>query len=204
MMLTKSLSISPTQSKVVVTAKTIKIIIIKNQNFMKTQIMSEEKINEIVGLAKQRYYEGIINMDVEQSLLVMLQITHFFKREMDNKMQWYSKHKDRMNNEVEQFKAEQEIKDLWDEIEWIKTNGALQYNICIQDLWLQTLYALNGDYYRINDRDYEFEEELDKIFVEMPSGREFDNAIIDFLLLPLYNRTHGKRYMEQCYRSVNK
>ncbi len=171
---------------------------------MNTQILSEEKINKIVGLAKQRYYEGIINMDVEQAVMVMLQITHFFKREMDYKMEWNSKHKDRMNHEVEHLKSEQRIGEGYEESEWIFENDELGYHICIQDLWLQTLYALNGDYYRINDRDYEFEEELDKIFVDMPYGREFDNAIIDFLLLPLYNRTHGIKYMEQCYRSINK
>jgi hypothetical protein len=164
---------------------------------MNINILSEEKINKIVDLAEQTYYNGIINMDIEQSLMVMLSITHYFKFEMDYKIQWYTKNKDRMDKEVEQFKAEQGIKDLWDEKEWIHKNGAMQYNIGIQDLFLQTLYTLNGTHYHTRNRDYEWEEEFDKIFVGMPYGRELDIAMIRFLLLPLYNCTHRTNYVMQ-------
>jgi len=69
---------------------------------------------------------------------------------------------------------------------------------------LQTLYTLNGSYYRINDRDYEWEDSLYKIFYEMPYGQEFDIAILDFLLLPLYNITHETNYVMQLAESKNK
>ena len=82
-------------------------------------------------------------------------------------------------------------------MDWIHKNGALQYNICIQDLLLQTLYTLNGSYYRINDRHYDWEEEFNKVFVDMPFGREFDREMIRFLLLPLYNSTHNTNYIFQ-------
>ena len=156
--------------------------------------LSDVKINEIIALSEQRYYDGIIKLDVEQALIIMLSVTHFFKFAMDYQRKWYTKYEVRMNKEVEQFKAEQGILNGRDELLWIIKNGALQYHICIQDLLLQTLFALNGTYYRINDRDYDWEEEFDKIFVRMPYSRDFDIAMINFLLLPLYNSTHDTRY----------
>jgi hypothetical protein len=161
---------------------------------MNTQYLSDVKINEIIAQSEQRYYNGTIIMDVEQALIIMLSITHFFKFKMDYQSKWYSKYENRMNREVEQFKAEQGILNGKDEMLWIIKNGALQYHICIQDLLLQTLFTLNGTYYRINDRDYDWEEEFDKIFVGMPFSRDFDIAMIKFLLLPLYNSTHDTRY----------
>ncbi|MBK8884040.1 MAG: hypothetical protein IPN67_17195 [Bacteroidales bacterium] len=161
---------------------------------MNAQYLSDVKINEIIALSDQRYYDGTIKMDVEQALIIMLSITHFFKFAMDYQSEWYTKYEGRMNREVEQFKAEQGILNGKDEMLWIIKNGALKYHICIQALLLQTLFALNGTYYRINDRDYEWEEEFDKIFVGMPFSRDFDLAMIKFLLLPLYNSTHDTRY----------
>lgn len=161
---------------------------------MNTQYLSDVKINEIISQSEQRYYDGTIKLDVEQALIIMLSITHFFKFAMDYQRGWYTKYEDRMNREVEQFKAQQGILNGRDELLWIIKNGALRYHICIQDLLLQTLFTLNGTYYRINDRDYEWEEEFDKIFVEMPYGRDFDIAMVKFLLLPLYNSTHDTKY----------
>ncbi len=161
---------------------------------MNTQYLSDVKINEIIAQSEQKYYNGTIIMDVEQALIIMLSITHFFKFKMDYQSKWYSKYENRMKREVEQFKAEQGILNGKDEMLWIIKNGALQYHICIQDLLLQTLFTLNGTYYRINDRDYDWEEEFDKIFVGMPLNRDFDIAMIKFLLLPLYNSTHDSRY----------
>jgi hypothetical protein len=161
------------------------------------QILSERRIDHILDLSIQRYYADKINLDIEQALTIMLSITHFFKLEMDHKVNWYNKHANRVEKEIEDFKKVEGIKDWWDEMDWIQKNGALEYNICIQDLLFQTLYTLNGSYYRINDRDYEWEEEFDKIFVDMPFGREFDRAIIKFLLLPLYNSTHNTKYILQ-------
>lgn len=164
---------------------------------MEKQILTNEKINEIVGLAQQKYYDGIVNMDVDQALMIMLKITHYFKFEMDYQKQWYSKYNDRINRELEQFKTEQGIKNGQDESEWTSKNGALQYHISIPDLLLQTLYKLNGTHFRDRDRDYDWEDEFDKIFIGMPYGRGFDEAIINFLLLPLYNSTHGTNYLVQ-------
>ena len=161
---------------------------------MNTQYLSDVKINEIISLSEQRYYDGTIKLDVEQALIVMLSITHFFKFAMDCQREWDTKYEDRMNREVEQFKTEQGILNGRDEMLWIIKNGALQYHICIQDLLLLTLFTLNGTYYRINDRDYDWEEEFDKVFVGMPFSRDFDIAMIKFLLLPLYNRTHDTSY----------
>jgi hypothetical protein len=161
---------------------------------MNTQYLSDVKINEIIALSEQRYYDGTIKLDVEQALIIMLSITHFFKFAMDYQRGWDTKYEDRMNREVEQFKAQQGILNGRDELLWTIKNGALRYHICIQDLLLQTLFTLNGTYYRINDRDYEWEEEFDKIFVEMPYGRDFDIAMVKFLLLPLYNCTHDTKY----------
>ena len=116
---------------------------------------------------------------------------------MDHQKAWYDKHDERMVKELEDFKKAEGITDWKGEMDWIHKNGALQYNICIQDLLLQTLFKLNGSYYRINDRDYDWEEEFDKIFVDMPFGRKFDLAMIKFLLLPLYNSIHNTNYILQ-------
>ena len=161
---------------------------------MNKQYLSDVKINEIIALSEQRYYDGTIKIDVEQALIVMLSITHFFKFAMDYQRGWYTKYEDRINREVEQFKAEQGISNGRYEMLWIIKNGTLQYHICIQDLLLQTLFALNGTYYRINDHDYDWEEGFDKIFVGMPYGRDFDIAMIQLLLLPLYNASHKTKY----------
>jgi len=164
---------------------------------MEQQILTKEKITEILDLADTVRYDGIINIDVEQALLIMLKITFHFKYEMDYQIQWFAKHKERVDKELKQFMAEQGIKNLQDDLEWVHQNGALEYHICIPDLLLHTLYSLNGTHFRDRDRDYEWEEELYKIFYHMPSGREFEEAMLDFLLLPLYNRTHGTNYIIQ-------
>jgi len=156
--------------------------------------LSRERINNIINKSRERYHGKIIENNVEQALTIMLSITHFFKFKVDNQTEWYEKHKERMEMELEQFKLQQGIKTWKDEMNWIRENGALQYHICIQDLLLQTLFSINGLYYRINDRDYDWEEEFDEIFVNMPYGKEFDHAMIYFLLLPLYNSTHNTNY----------
>jgi hypothetical protein len=171
-----------------------KIIIIKI-NLMNTHIISEETINKIVCSSNEIYFEGIINMNVEQALIVMLKITRLFKFNMDYQIQWYSKHQFRIENELERFKVEQGITDWKHEMDWIQENGALQYHISIQDLLLQTLYAFNGLNYRSNDRDYNWEEKFNEIFVGRPYGKEFDIVILRFLLLPLYNATHDTNYV---------
>lgn len=171
---------------------------------MGNKILTESKINLIIDRASNKYYAGTINMEVEQALIVMLSITHFFKFQMDYQKEWYNKNRNRMDNELEDFKNKENITNWKEEMDWIQKNGALQYNICIPYLLLQTLYTLNGSYYRINDRDYEWEDSLYKIFYEMPYGQEFDIAILDFLLLPLYNITHETNYVMQLAESKNK
>ncbi len=168
---------------------------LKGTDITNNQILSKGRIDHISDLAIQRYYAGKINLDIEQALIVMLSITHFLKFEMDHQKALYDKHNDRMVKELEDFKKAEGITNWRGEMGWIHKNGALQYNICIQDLLLQTLYKLNGSYYRTNDRDYDWEEKFDKIFVDMPFGREFDRAMIKFLLLPLYNSTHNTNYI---------
>jgi hypothetical protein len=156
--------------------------------------LSEEKIDKIIGLGNECCYNGEINMDEEQSLIVMLQIAHLFKLHMDYQRQWYKIHEDRLNREIEQFKAEQGIRDFLDEDEWKQKHGELQYHFCIPKLLLQTIYSLNGSHFNINVWHQDYEEVFDTIFVDMPLGRDFDIAILKFLLLPLYNSNHKTNY----------
>ncbi len=171
---------------------------------MGNKILNESKIDLIIDLARKKYYDGTINMEVEQALMVMLSITHFFKFQMDYQIEWYDKHRSRMDNELEDFMKKENISNWKEEMDWIHENGALQYHICIPDLLLQTLYTLNGSYYRINDRDYAWEDNFYNIFNVMPCGKEFDLAMLNFLLIPLYNITHGTNYVIQLAESKNK
>jgi hypothetical protein len=107
---------------------------------------------------------------------------------------WYKKYEDRIKREVEQFKADQGIRDFMDENEWKQKHGELQYHLSIQELLLQTMYSFNGLYYNIDVWHKEYEEAFDNIFVDMPLGRDFDIAIMRFLLLPLYNSNHKTNY----------
>ncbi|MBN1183363.1 MAG: hypothetical protein JXB49_13810, partial [Bacteroidales bacterium] len=177
--------------------------LLKDTDFTENQILSEVWIDHILDLATQRYFAGKINLDIEQALIVMLSITHFFKFEMDHMKAWYEKNNDLMEKELEDFKKAEGISDWKGEMDWILENGAVQYNICIQDLLLQTLYKLNGSYYRTHDRDYDWEEKFDEIFVDMPFGRKFDRAMISFLLLPLYNSTHNTNFIIQSDYFIN-
>lgn len=172
-----------------------------DEHKMDNNILTERQVNLIIEHASKKYYAGTINMEVEQALMVMLSITHFFKYHIDYQKEWYDKHGNRMDRELKDFKKKENIANWQEEMDWIHENGALQYHICIPDLLLQTLYTLNGSYYRINDRDYEWEDNFYKIFYEMPYGQEFDIAILDFLILPLYNITHGTNYIMQLAES---
>lgn len=51
-------------------------------------IISKEKTEEIIRLANECHYNGIIKMDVEQALIVMLHVTHIFKLRMDQQKKW--------------------------------------------------------------------------------------------------------------------
>jgi hypothetical protein len=164
------------------------------ERYRPSLIISKEKTEEIIRLGNECHYNGIIKMDVEQALIVMLHITHIFKLRMDQQKKWYKKYEDRINREVEQFKADQGIRDFLDENEWKQKHGELQYHLSIQELLLQTLYSFNGSYYNINVWYQEYEEAFDTIFVDMPIGREFDLAIMKFLLSPLYNSNHKTNY----------
>ena len=166
-------------------------------------ILREEKIEKICNLGIKSSYDGTINLDVEQALIIMLQITHLFKSRMDYQSQCYKKNANPMQKDVEQFKAESNIKNKWDEKECNHKHGALHYHISIQHLLLQTLYALNGRYYDIDCNRNRWEESFNKIFVDMPCGKDFDQAMIDFILLPLYNYTHEIYYKLKWPRSKN-
>lgn len=157
-------------------------------------IISKEKTEEIIRLGKECHYNGIIKGDVEQALIVMLHLTHIFKLRMDQQKKWYKKYEDRIKREVEQFKADHGIRDFMDENEWKQKHGELQYHLSIQELFLQTIYSFNGLYYNIDVCYKEYEEAFDNIFVDMPLGRDFDIAIIRFLLLSLYNSNHKTNY----------
>ena len=76
----------------------------------------------------------------------------------------------------------------------INVEGPLFFYTDIQNLLLQTLYALNGSDYKPNDPVYDLEDVFDKIFEGVPKGRESDIEIIRFLLLPIYNSTHNTNY----------
>lgn len=157
------------------------------------QDLSPSEIDAIVGLAGQQYLAETIDIKLGDAILSMLRVVYFFKLKMMHQVKWYNKHQDRVDQETERFKKEQNLTFWSDEVEWIKKNGPINYVICIQDLMLQVLFTMNGSHYRTRDRDYEWEVEFDKIFVEMPYGPEFDRVIINFLLLPLYHSTHPSR-----------
>jgi len=160
----------------------------------KNKVIIGLEIDNIFSLENKRYYNERIQLDFEKALDVMLSITHFFKMEIDSQLESDIKYNDQMEEEFEKLEKEEYIKDCPKVLEWIHKNGSLQYHLCIQNLLLQTLYTLNGTYYRVNDRDYEWEEEFDEIFVFTPLGKKFDIDIINFLLLPLYNSTHNTNY----------
>ena len=75
----------------------------------------------------------------------------------------------------------------------INVEGPLLFHTDIQNLLLQTLYALNGSDYKPNDPVYDLEDIFDKIFEGVPMGGNSTCEIM-FLLLPIYNSTHNTNY----------
>jgi hypothetical protein len=160
---------------------------------MKNQILTIEKIKKIVDQADQTRYEAISNIQVEETLLIMLKVTHLFKSEMDRKSVWYQTF-DRLEAAADNFYDLTGWKGMERGKNKINVEGPLLFHTNIQNLLLQTLYALNGSDYKPNDPVYDLEDIFDKIFEGVPKGREFDIEIIRFLLLPIYNSSHNTNY----------
>jgi hypothetical protein len=160
---------------------------------MKNQILTIEKINKIVDQADQTRYEAISNIQVEETLLIMLKVTHLFKSEMDRKSVWYQTF-DRLEAAADNFYDLTGWKGMERGKNKINVEGPLLFHTDIQNLLPQTLYALNGSDYKPNDPVYDLEDIFDKIFEGVPKGREFDIEIIRFLLLPIYNSSHNTNY----------
>jgi hypothetical protein len=95
-----------------------------------------------------------------------------------------------MEKEIDHFYAVTGMKGMEPRKNKLDIDNLSLFHLNIQDLLLQTLYALNGSYYNINDQEYNWCVKFNKIFVEMPYGKEFDIAILRFLLMPLYISTH--------------
>jgi len=123
------------------------------------------------------------SLSVNEALLIMLQVVHFFKYSID----MYYDHVDNRNSDYMNKEIEDIIKNRPSEVKerpFRITAGNLT------TLLLQVLYEINGAYYRINDPDYIWEMELDEI-LKLPNwSYELDSAITQFLLLPLYYATH--------------
>jgi hypothetical protein len=160
---------------------------------MNKQILSVEKINKIVDQANQTGQDDAINIQVEEALIAMLKITYFFKSEMDRKSLW-SQNLEIMEEKADHFYEVTGWKGMERGKNKINADDLLLFHTDIQNLLLQTLYALNGSNYSANDRAYDLESVFDKIFEGVPNGKEFDIEIIRFLLLPMYNTTHNTNY----------
>ena len=165
----------------------------KNKRYMKKQILSVEEIHKIVNKTTPIGHEATINVDIKEGLIIMLKVTHLFKSEMDRKSVWYQTF-DRLEEEADNFYDLTGWKGMERGKNKINVEGPLFFYTDIQNLLLQTLYALNGSDYKPNDPVYDLEDVFDKIFEGVPKGRESDIEIIRFLLLPIYNSTHNTNY----------
>ena len=124
------------------------------------------------------------SLNVNEALLIMLQVVHSFKYSID----MYYDHVDDSDSDYMNKEIEAIINNRISEVNkrpFKITPGHLSV------LLLETLYAINGAYYRVNDTDYALEEELDRI-LELPNwSYELDSAITQSILLPLYYDTHS-------------
>lgn len=160
---------------------------------MNNQLLSEEIIYKIVDQANLIGHDASLNIQVEQALIAMLKITHLFKSEIDRE-QVLSQTLENIEKEADYFYDVTGWKGLERGKNKINVDDLLLFHTNIQNLLLQTLYALNGSNYSTNDRAYDLESGFDKIFEGVPNGKEFDIEIIRFLLLPIYNTTHNTNY----------
>ena len=161
---------------------------------MNNHLLSEEIIYKIVDQANLIGHDASLNIQVEQALIAMLKITHLFKSEIDRE-QVLSQTLENIEKEADHFYDVTGWKGLERGKNKINVDDLLLFHTNIQNLLLQTLYALNGSNYNTNDQAYDLEDIFDNIFVSVPKGREFDIEIIRFLLLPIYNYTHNVNYL---------
>jgi hypothetical protein len=160
---------------------------------MKKQILSVEDIHKIVNKTTPIGHEATNNVDVKEGLTIMLKVTHLFKSEIDRKSIW-SQTFERLEEEADNFYDLTGWKGMERGKNKINVEGLLLFHPDIQNLLLQTLYALNGSDYKPNNPIYDLEDIFDKIFTVVPKGKEFDIEIIRLFLLPIYNSTHNSNY----------
>ena len=160
---------------------------------MKKQILSVEDIHKIVNKTTPIGHEATNNVDVKEGLTIMLKVTHLFKSEIDRKSIW-SQTFERLEEEADNFYDLTGWKGMERGKNKINVEGLLLFHPDIQNLLLQTLYALNGSDYKPNNPIYDLEDIFDKIFTVVPKGKEFDIEIIRLFLLPIYNSNHNSNY----------
>ena len=160
---------------------------------MKEQILSVEDIHKIVNKTTPIGHEATNIVNVKEDLTAMLKVTHLFKSEMDRKSVWYQTF-ERLEEEADNFYDLTGWKGMERGKNKINVEGPLFFHTDIQNLLLQTLYALNGSEYKPSDPVYDLEDIFDKIFTVVPKGKEFDIEIVRLFLLPIYNSTHNTNY----------
>lgn len=160
---------------------------------MNNHLLSEEIIYKIVDQANHIGHEVLINIQVEQALTAMLKITHLYRNEMYRESSW-SQTYEIIEKEADYFYDMTGWKGMEHGKNKINIAELLPFHNNIQNLLLQTLYALNGKNYQINSQAFNLELIFDRIFASVPKGKEFDIEIIRLLLLPIYNATHDTNY----------
>ena len=138
---------------------------------MNNQLLSEETIYKIVDQANQIGHEASINIQVEQALTAMLKITHLYKNEMYRESSW-SQTLEIIEKEADYFYDMTGWKGMEHGKNKINLEELLPFHINIQNLLLQTLYALNGKNYQINSQAFNLELIFDRIFASVPKGKD--------------------------------
>ena len=151
-------------------------------NIKPPEDLNPEIISRVIEKSKLKDLDDSVELPLEQTLSIMLNITFFFKQVVERKDNPYEAFCRAMNEaDIDKIGImESKAKSFTDYL-WIEQ---------IPDLLLQTLYSLNGSYYRINDRNYDWEDIFLDTFLYMPYGEEFNRAMINILLWPLYKATH--------------
>ncbi|MDX9696338.1 MAG: hypothetical protein RBT49_11160 [Bacteroidales bacterium] len=157
------------------------IVRVDNEVHFNTTVYNLEAYKEVFKKVNTRTNPN--SLSVNEALVIMLQVVHSFKYEID----MYCDNIDDSDSDY----MNKEIEDIINNR--ITESKKEPYRITpgnLSTLLLMVLYEINGAHYRINDPDYIWEMELDEI-LELPNwSYELDSAITQYLLLPLYYATH--------------
>jgi len=100
------------------------------------------------------------NICLTEAILIMLQIVHSFKIEMEHSEEWFKK------------------------------NNVNRTPVYLPYLLLSVLHEINGSSARLRDLDPDWEDRYEKILNLPNFSFDLDASITQFLLLPLYTSTH--------------